>query len=128
MKFSAAMLLALFSLTVLFSCKKDNDKKKSIEGLWEGTYVNDASGNTFFYSFNIKPGGVIEEIDADGDKIGQGTWELENNIFSATYSWPNGLEFSVLASYYPDQTKLLGNWGYDDSVTDGGTWEMTPAQ
>ena len=127
MKISTVLLIALVSLPVLFSCKKDKDKPTitpTIEGRWEGSYINAASQNSFYYSFNIKAGGVFEEIGSNGQKLGEGTWSMENNILTAHYAYPNGNEYTVIAAYYKDQAKLLGDWGYDNSGTDGGTFEM----
>ncbi len=126
MKISKIILIAFVALTGFISCKKDKVEKQTtaIEGRWVGTYVNDASGNSFYYSFDIKPGGAIEELNAAGQKLGQGTWKLENNILSAKYSWPGGNGFSILAAFNKEQGKLLGDWGYGNSATNGGTWEM----
>jgi hypothetical protein len=126
MKISKIILIALVALTSIASCKKDKVEAKitSIEGRWVGTYVNDASGNSFYYSFNIKPGGIIEELNSSGQKLGQGTWEFENNILTAHYSWTSGSKYSVIAAFYKEDGKLLGDWGYGDSATNGGTWVM----
>lgn len=126
MKISKIILIALVALTGFASCKKDKVEAKTtgIEGRWVGTYVNDASGNSFYYSFNIKPGGVIEELNSSGQKLGQGTWEFENNILTAHYSWTSGSKYSVIAAFYKEDGKLLGDWGYGDSATNGGTWVM----
>ena len=127
MKFSKNLFFAIIAIATLFvSCSKDrNDPQPAtIEGRWVGTYVNDASGNSFYYSFNIKAGGVIEEINSSGQKIGEGTWEIDNDILTAEYSWPGGADFSVIAAFYKNEAKLLGDWGYDDSATNGGSWEM----
>lgn len=126
MKISKIILIALVALTGFASCKKDKVEAKAtgIEGRWVGTYVNDASGNSFYYSFNIKPGGIIEELNSSGQKLGQGTWEFENNILTAHYSWTSGSKYSVIAAFYKEDGKLLGDWGYGDSATNGGTWVM----
>lgn len=125
MKISKTILIALVALTGFASCKKDKVEKQTvIEGRWVGSYVNEASGNSFYYSFNIKPGGVIEELNSSGHKLGQGTWELENNILTADYTWTGGNGFSVIAAFYKETGKLLGDWGYGDSATNGGTWQM----
>ena len=75
--------------------------------------------------FNIKAGGTIEELNSSGQKIGQGTWEIENDILTANYQWPSGSKYSVIGAFYKDQGKLLGDWGYGSSATNGGTWQMT---
>jgi hypothetical protein len=125
MKISKIILISVIAMTAFVSCKKDKaDTQHPIEGRWVGTYVNDASGNSFYYSFNIKPGGIIEEINSAGQKIGEGSWELDNDIFSAHYKWSGGSEYSVIAAFYKSQGKLLGDWGYGDSATNGGTWQM----
>jgi hypothetical protein len=129
MKISKFILTALLALTVFASCNKDNDDPKptGIEGRWIGTYVNDASGNTFYYSFNIKAGGVIEEINSSNQKIGEGTWQLDpaTNVLMAQYSWPSGGSYSIIAAFDKQNAKLLGDWGYGSSNTNGGSWEMT---
>ena len=125
MKISKIILIAAVFLTGFMSCKKDKaEQSTSIEGRWVGSYVNEASGNSFYYSFNIKPGGVIEELNAAGQKLGQGTWKLESNIMTAKYAWSSGGGFSIIAAFNKENGKLLGDWGYGNSATNGGTWEM----
>lgn len=129
MKISSIISVILIAVTTLTACSKDNDDKKpatvNIEGRWIGTYKNDASGNTFYYSFNIKQGGVIEEVNSSNQKIGEGTWKLEHDILTASYIWPGGSKYSIIAAFNKNQGKLLGDWGYGNSATNGGTWEMT---
>ena len=128
MKISKFILVAITAIIGFASCSKDKAdtaQNTSIEGRWVGTYVNNASGNTFYYSFNIKPGGVIEELNQSGQKLGAGTWELQNDILSAEYIWTSGSKYSVLAAFNKSQGKLLGDWGYGNSATNGGTWQMT---
>ena len=125
-KFFIMMLIATAALT---ACKKDSSSSsdKAIEGKWVGKYGFDNEAPSEFYSFNIKPGGILEEIGQTGLKIGEGTWKLENNIFTGvTYSTlGSNSKYSVIAAYDQAKGKLLGDWGFDDSATDGGTWEMT---
>jgi hypothetical protein len=134
MKILRTTIIALVASTAFIACKKDHNSSvppsssgNSIVGKWVGSYVNDASGNSFYYSFNIKANGVIEEVTSSGEKIGEGTYTYENNILTAHYNWlpPHTSSYSIIASYYSNSGKLLGNWGYGDSATDGGTWEMT---
>lgn len=126
----ACVTLVMF---LVFACSKSNDKPAaaaSIEGIWAGKYGTGNNKPSSFYSFNIKSNGVIEELDANGAVIGTGTWKLENKILSATYKYlsPSTSKFSVLGAFNAEQGKILGNWGYGTSVTDGGTWEMTKNQ
>jgi len=133
MKILTTAIITLFASTVFIACKKDHESSvpppssnNSIAGRWVGSYVNDASGNSFYYSLNFKANGVIEELKSSGEKIGEGTYTYENGILTAHYDWlpPHTSSYSIVASYYSNTGKLLGNWGYGESATDGGTWQM----
>ncbi|HYF30939.1 MAG TPA: hypothetical protein VD993_07455 [Chitinophagaceae bacterium] len=120
------MLIASASFT---ACKKNSDKPSTaaIEGKWVGKYGFDDEAPSVFYSFVIKSNGVLEEYGESGLKIAEGTWKLENNIFTGTTHSLLGSnnEYSVIAAFDASKGKLDGNWGYDNSATDGGLWFMT---
>lgn len=122
LKLLAAVLLLL---TSLYSCKKDSKKPVTIEGAWVGTYVNDASGNSFFYKLVFNADGSMEEINQAGETIGIGEWDLDGDILEGRYFWESGTEFSILAAFYKNEGKLLGNWGYGSSATNGGTFDLS---
>jgi hypothetical protein len=125
-------IVTLFLSLVFIGCKKSNDgptniNSNTITGVWVGKFGTGDNQPSSFFSFNIKEGGILEELNVSGEKIGQGTWKLENKIFTAVYSYyapPAGNKFSVMAAFNANTGKLLGNWGYNNSVTDGGQWEM----
>lgn len=128
MKIAKIMMLASLAIFTFISCKKDDEPKSfALEGKWVGTYVNQASGNSFFFSLNIKPGGIIEELNQAGQKTGEGTWEIEHDILTAHYKMvaPNSQGYSIIAAFYKNNGKLLGDWGYDESATDGGTFQLS---
>jgi hypothetical protein len=125
-KFFSMMLIASAAFT---ACKKDSSppaSNKAIEGKWVGKYGFDNETPSVFYAFQIKPGGILEEYGESGLKIAEGTWKLENNIFTGvTFSLlGSNNKYSVIAAFDQAKGKLLGDWGYDESVTDGGSWEM----
>lgn len=130
MKFLKSACMALVMLLTFAACSKSTDKPAtvSIEGIWTGKYGTGNNKPSSFYSFNIKANGVIEELDANGAVKGKGTWKLDNNnILMANYNYlpPANTEFSVIGAYNAQEGRILGNWGYGESVTDGGSWEMT---
>ena len=131
MKFLRFSLVALLMSAVFFSCKKDNDSTgnaiTAIEGKWVGKYSFGNSVPDIFFSFNIKGNGVIEELNSSGNSKGSGTWSLNGTSFSAHYQWkaPLNTIYSVTATYNAATGKLMGAWGYDNSPSDGGLWEMT---
>ena len=133
MKAVKLSLLALCSLTTLFvSCSKDNDSTPpvptdSIEGVWQGKYGYDNESPSINYIFNIKPGGVIEELNSSGASKGSGTWTLSGTEFTAHYQWKAPLltVFTVKATFDKSTSKLTGTWGYNNSNNNGGKWTMT---
>lgn len=127
-KFLVMMLIASGSVSMI-SCSKSSGKpsNSAIEGKWVGKYGFDDDAPSVFYSFFFKAGGVLEEYGESGLKIAVGTWKLENNIImgKTTSLLGSGNEYSIIAAFDASKGKLDGNWGYDDSNTDGGTWFMT---
>ena len=79
------------------------------------------------FRFNIKSGGVIEELNANGLIKGIGTWTLTGNVFVAHYKFmpPLNTIYSVKATYDAATKKLTGTRGFDSSVDDIGIWYMT---
>jgi hypothetical protein len=129
MKFLRIAFVAVMMVAAV-ACSKSSDKPSvstNIEGVWVGKYGTGNNNPSSFFSFNIKAGGVIEEIDVNGQVKGTGTWKVENKILSASYTWltPGATKFSVLGAFDAAKGQILGNWGYGSSVTDGGLWEMT---
>jgi len=127
MKFLKIISMALIMLLPFVACKKDGSNKATdtIEGTWEGKYGNGNANPTLFYSLRFKAGGLLEEVGSNGQVKGTGTWEIENNIIDAVYISTGGAKYSLIGSFYPFDGKVLGNWGFDNSATDGGLWEMT---
>jgi hypothetical protein len=120
-----SMLFALFT-----ACKKDSDSPGAVvDGTWVGKFGNDNDDPSVFYSLNFKPGGILEEIDQSGEVRGVGSWNIDNNNIITGHTVntksPVGKKYSIVAAFYPGQNVVLGNWGFDDSATNGGTFELT---
>jgi len=126
MKFVKLSIIALLMPVCLLACKKDSKAASPVEGKWSGVYGNDNDIPTILYKLNIKPGGIIEEINAAGEVKGTGTWSLKGNTFVAHYQWkaPLNTFFTIAATFDPATNKLTGTWGFDNSATDGGKWEV----
>ena len=122
--------MALIVLLPFVACKKGGTSKAtaSIEGTWEGKYGNGNANPSLFYSLRFKAGGLLEEVGSNGQVKGTGTWEIESNIIDAVYTSTGGTKYSLIGSFYPADGLVLGNWGFDNSSTDGGLWEMTKKQ
>lgn len=132
MKFLKFFIIALLMSTAFFSCKKDNNDdftttppSTAIEGKWVGKYGYQNDAPTIYFCLNVKPGGVIEELNTSGESKGSGTWSMNGNTFTAKYQWkaPLNTIFSVVATYDPASGKLVGTWGWNDNATSGGKWE-----
>ncbi|MBC7850566.1 MAG: hypothetical protein H7Y31_12570 [Chitinophagaceae bacterium] len=131
MKFIKLLSIVFFLVASISSCKKDNDNPPvtpaSIEGVWVGKFGNGNAAPSSFFSFNFKANGVLEELTQTGEVKGVGTWDIENNLidgYTINILAPVGNKYSVIGSYNASVKKILGNWGFGNSVTDGGMWEM----
>jgi hypothetical protein len=124
MMLGKSMALILLSCTLFISCSKDKDNGPvSIEGTWEGTFNFGPNTQTYKWGLNLKAGGVMEGLDENGQVTGTGTWEIQNNIITGDYV-ENGDVITIVAAFYPQQKKLLGDWGFDGSVNEG-TFDMS---
>ena len=132
MKIKHVFFAAILSVITFASCKKNDDIKKPAEVPIEGNWVGKSSvlSGPFenHFSFKIKPGGVLERIDANGQKIGAGTWEFYNNntAITGTYtlSAPATGTFSVIENFDKITGKLDGTWGNGTNDYNGGYWFM----
>jgi hypothetical protein len=120
----------VLALLVFTSCKKDEPAPAaiSIEGSWVGKSSVLSGPFENHFSFKIKPNGVLERLDANGQKIGEGIWEFysNNTAITGTYSLaaPPNEKFSVIANFDKVTGKLDGTWGKGDNDYNGGYWFM----
>lgn len=132
MKFLRLSMFALLASVILFSCKKDSDSginkttEPGIQGDWIGTYGFGNDNPSIYYRLKIQANGVIEELNSSGNSKGSGTWNLDGTTFTAAYQWkaPYNTIYKVTATYNEATHKLTGTWGYGNSATDGGKWEL----
>jgi hypothetical protein len=122
------LLAGLLSVIAFASCKKNNDAPSAIpiEGSWAGKYSILSEPYNSYYSFSIKAGGVLELQDAQLKKTGEGTWQLNDGIFTGTYTLlaPASGTFSVIANFHKTTGKLDGTWGTGTKEYGGGYWFM----
>jgi hypothetical protein len=128
MQLRSFIIAGVVSLIAFTSCnKKDNvdSKEISIEGTWVGKYSFLSEPYNNYYSFKIKPGGTLELLNEAQQKTGEGTWETEPGIFSATYTLlpPSSGTFSVIANFNKTN-KIDGTWGVGQQLYGGGYWYM----
>jgi len=131
MKFLKSITSVLVLLVVFSACSKNSDNKPvtTFQGMWQGKYGDDNEAPSVFFSLNFKAGGVLEEIDTDGTIKGTGTYTIDNNNVvtghTVNIKAPIGNKYSYVAAFYPSQAKVLGNWGFGNSGTNGGMFELT---
>lgn len=132
MKLIRSILLVSLAFISFSACKKDSDSPSAsgtLNGKWEGKWGNDNEAPSAFFSLNFKSGSVLEEIDQAGEVKGVGAWTIDNanNIitgYTINSKPPVGNKYSIVAAFYPSQGKVLGNWGFGNSATDGGSFEL----
>ena len=128
MKLLKSTALVLFFATLFVACKKDKDQPSDaitaipFMGKWTGTYGFDNETPGYFFSLNIKSGGVIQELNSSGVAKGEGTYKMQGNTLKGTYKMKFSPynQYSVIAVINPTTGKIEGTWGYDDSGNDGG--------
>jgi len=129
-KFLKFMTIMLFSGLTFISCKKDEVEKPSapaVEGAYFGKYGfgNDVPSED--QKYNIKAGGVFQEIGINsGTVVGEGTWQMNGNVLTATYTivWAPFSKYSISATFDQATGKLTGTWGNDNNASDGGKIDM----
>jgi hypothetical protein len=123
-------LIALVIATGFVACNKDSDDEVisfPVEGTYAGKYGFGADAPDLDFKFKVSPGGIFQEIGASsGDVTGQGTWTLNGNALSATYTmlFSPFNKYSVSGTYDPATKKMTGTWGYDNNPSDGGKMDM----
>ena len=129
--FKSTLMVLIVAFTFA-ACKKDHDKNGSsnaaVEGLYVGKYGFDNADPDTDYKLNFKAGGILQEIGTNsGAVMGQGTWQVNGNTVTGTYTMnysPFNV-YSVTGTVNPATKKLTGTWGYDNSTIDGGKMELT---
>jgi len=125
------LFLFVLGISLFSACKKDNPgppvTSSGIAGIYEGKYGLGSGTPVVFFSFNLKPDGILEELDETGAIIGKGIWTITGNTFYATSNYvpPSNNKYAIKATYNGATKKLSGTWGYVNNDANGGTWYMT---
>jgi len=133
-KFLKFMAIIFLGGLTFVSCKKDHVDQPaalSVEGVYSGKYGFGNDVPTEDQKYNIKAGGVFQEIGTNsGTVVGQGTWQMNGNTLTATYSivWSPFSTYSISATFDPATGKLTGTWGNDNNSSDGGKIDMSKQQ
>lgn len=123
-------LIALVIATGFAACNKDSDDEvisSPVEGSYAGKYGFGTDAPDLDFKFKVSPGGIFQEISTStGNVKGQGTWTLNGNTLTATYTmlFSPFNKYSVSGTYDPATKKITGTWGYDNNPSDGGKMEM----
>lgn len=121
MKFLKSAVLAALLSTVFFACKKDNNEPGFIiEGKWEGKLGNGNATPTGFIGLTIKPGGVLERTISSGSVSATGTWQLNGNSFTGTYTFTSsGTVVNLVGTVDKAKNKISGTWS---NPSEDGQW------
>jgi hypothetical protein len=128
MKTKLLSLVLVCAAVLNFSCSKDNDDPTyQVAGLWIGTYTVTQlpQQQPLYYSFSIKPDGKIltEGVGANGATYySKGTWILNGNVFTATYTSINysGSQVTQSATLTYDNAGTMTNGTWTDVVNPNG--------
>ena len=111
MKFVRTAIVALFITGALVACKKDKDLPTfTIEGSWTGKIGTGAASPNGQYALNIKNGGSLERIGANGTVSATGSWNLQGNTFTGIYFYSNGTVVDITGTLEKASNKITGTW------------------
>ncbi|MBC7935887.1 MAG: hypothetical protein H7Y86_11105 [Rhizobacter sp.] len=121
---------AILSFFFFTSCSKEEaapiEAAVAIVGKWVGksSVLSEPYNNHF--SFRIHAGGILERIDANGQKTGEGTWAFYSNdeAITGSYTLTGGEAFSIIANFDKYTGELDGTWGTGTQQYGGGYWYM----
>lgn len=125
MRILKTLIIAMLAATALVACNKEKSDPPAYEvtGKFGGLYGFDNDAPDTEMKIEIKPGGVFQEIGVNSGAVtGEGTWQLNGNTITATYTMvfiPFN-KYSISATFDPATGQLVGTWGYDDNPSDGG--------
>jgi hypothetical protein len=125
MKFIKFFAAGLLMAALFTACSKDKDSSTppafNIVGVWEGKLGSGVNIPNGFFGLNVKSGGNLDRISADGEVTGTGTWTLDGTTFKGHYvATSNGVEIDVTATVDKAANKLTGAW--ENSGDNSGTW------
>ena len=124
-KSTAMLLLIAFSFS---SCKKDKENvvvpPPATVGTWIGVLTTN-SAPVGSLNLVMKLDGTLEAQNTAGQKIGEGTWQLNGVNFTCSYTVgsPTPVKCNLIGTLV-SPTKLNGAWGTGNSSVNGGFWNM----
>lgn len=131
MRIFKTAIIALSIATAFVACKKEKtdapDQTQEVVGTYSGKYGFGSDTPDTDMKIRILAGGVFQEIGVNSGAVtGEGTWQLNGNTLTATYTMQFAPfnKYSISATIDPASHKLVGTWGYDDNPADGGKLDM----
>lgn len=138
LKFTIVTLLMSFAFA---ACEKDQvgipvtppvekpvPEIKPVQATWMGSRYGLNKSIPVYFGFQVKAEGKLDVLNTAKKLIGTGSWNFNNDVFTATYSISSsGQTYSVRSNFFEKPDKIGGTWGLDTNDENGGTWEMTKA-
>jgi hypothetical protein len=119
-------LVALTSVLLLSSCKKDNPAPTdpAYAGLWKGKYGVGTSAPGYGYAFLFRNNGtvrVFNDSDTATASKAEGTFSVTGSTVTTTYKYITaGDQYSTTAVMDTKSTFIEGTWGSGSNTTNGG--------
>jgi hypothetical protein len=118
MKFIRTTIMTLLISAAFAACSKDKDIPAfSVEGNWSGKIGTGNATPSGQYALNIKSGGSLERIGANGTVSASGSWSLQGNAFTGIYFYSNGTVVDITGTVDKSNNKITGNWSNNGNET-----------
>jgi hypothetical protein len=141
MKFLKFTIAAFLLSMVFVACEKNKDvipapppppapipvtETKPVQGTWMGNRYGYNKSVPFEFGFNVKAQGKLDVLNASKQVIGTGSWNFDNDVFTAAYIiTSSGVTYSLRSDFFNKPDNIGGTWGFDSDNSNGGVWEMT---
>ena len=108
-----SLFAVLLIITAFVAFSKDSNYTTPLfvmEGLWEGKIGTDLGTHSGQYAIKFKSDGVVERINSSNTVTAFGTWQLDDNNFTATYNYSNGTIVSISGVINKKKNSLTATW------------------
>ena len=130
MKFFSVVFIALvFCCTACKKNNKDDDKKLTVVGYWQGSYGLGTDVPTLPYSLLFRSNGTVrvyaDNADTASAAKAEGTYIVTEAKVKTTYTFLSpGNSFSSAADIDAGFTTMDGTWGTNASTSGRGTFRV----
>lgn len=132
MKTIKIILIAFFTVSILFACKKkDTTPAPTVVGFWKGLYGSGTDTPATPYALLFRGNGTVRAFASNTDTTlaqkAEGTYNVSGTSLQITYTYlpPSSNTISATSTATATFATMTGTWGFETNRTNGGTFNLT---